>query len=150
MHLVFDHARHWVRKNGLVLHIWVVATFLHDSAYCSQRQELAKVEHRKCPKKQNKNQIDVQSILMHFIPLILYYFFFFVRLNHSANCQSAGSEIDPISLIFAEGYLSCAPGEVPPPGFACFKHSKSQIMQKKKKRNIPQYTEILANAYRMS
>lgn len=111
MHLVFDHARHWVRKNGLVLHIWVVATLLHDSAYYSQQGW----QRLNTEKMLSKN---VQSTLMHFIPLTAYFW----RVNHGANCQSAGSQIDPISLIFAEGYLSCAPGEVPPPGFACFKH----------------------------
>lgn len=57
-------------------------------------------------------------------------FYFFDRLvlgggNHSADCQSAASEIDPISFYFAEddprGYLSCAPAEVPPPAFVWFK-----------------------------
>lgn len=54
--------------------------------------------------------------------------------NHSANCQSAGSQIDPISFYFAEddlwGYLSCAPREVPPPGFARFK--ALEILEEKK------------------
>ena len=56
-------------------------------------------------------------------------FYFFDRLvlggNHSADCQSTASQIDPISFYFADddlwGYLSCAPAEVPPPAFVWFK-----------------------------
>lgn len=50
--------------------------------------------------------------------------------NHGADCQSAGSQIDPISFILqrtiCEVYLSCAPEEVPPPVFEwCLTHEIS-------------------------
>jgi len=97
----------------------------------SQSAGLAKVEKQKVssPKKKNNTHCScaIDCDAESFDSIVL-------EGNHSANCQSAGSQIDPISFYFAEddlwGYLSCAPREVPPPGFARFK--ALEILEEKK------------------
>lgn len=92
VHLVFDHARHWVRKKGLTLHIWLLQPpFLRDSAYCSmQGRQRLKIEN--LIKNHCSSAIDSDADFYFFDSVVL-------EGNHSANCQSAGSQIDPISFI---------------------------------------------------
>lgn len=84
----------------LVLHIWL----LLPPFFCAILPFAASRAGKGWTHKLLSKKKSVQSIPMHFIPAIAH----FSRVNHSANCQSAGRQIDPISLIFA-GYLSCAP-----------------------------------------
>lgn len=109
-----------VRKSRLVLHIWLLQPFCAITPIAVSRG-LAKVGN--LVKYQSSPGAD---------------FYFFDRLvlggNHSADCQSAASQIDPISFYFADddlwGYLSCAPAEVPPPAFVWFETLDSSDHEK--------------------
>lgn len=109
-------------ENLLVLHIWL----LQPPLFCAilplaVSGAWQRLKNTKTTLEQSKSDEDFILLTDEFLG---------VGGNHGADCQSAGSQIDPISFILqrtiCEVYLSCAPGEVPPPVFEwCLTHEIS-------------------------